>query len=185
MVTYQTLEYTNTKWEDSQVAATSVKLGVTAPTWEGGFKGDGDMYCLNFVHNQADEVLFTVQLPHARKLTSLVYPHVHFTPYAALGAGTYAGQFILKYYYGLIGGSFSALQTITMTKNWTGEQQWVHFIADTTPYSLAAGISTVLQCRLYRDNTVGNNFAGKLSFLGFDFHLEIDTPAGSGQETAK
>jgi hypothetical protein len=187
MTTYQTIEYTNSKWDDSQVPATAVRpSGTLPPTWEAGFKGNANMFCLNFVNTQADEIFFNVQLPHARKTNSLIYPHVHFTPFAALGAGTYAGQFILEYYYaGPEAVAFSAIQTKTLTKTWSNEQQWVHMMASVAGYSLDSPISTILACRLYRDNTVANNFAGKLTYLGFDIHVEIDTPGGGSQPSSK
>jgi hypothetical protein len=57
-------------------------------------------------------------------------------------------------------------------------------VAGIDPSSFIDDLSSMLHCRLYRDNTVGNNFAGKLTFLEFDLHYEIDG-FGSSQEWIK
>jgi hypothetical protein len=173
-------------WEDSMVPLHAVRpSGTSPPTWENGFKGDANMFALNFVHNQADEIFFTVQLQHSREVNSLIYPHVHFSPFAALGVGTYACRFILKWYYASIGGAFSAEQTTNLEATWTAEEQWVHKLANPAAgISFNSGISTVIHARLTRDNTITNNFAGKLSYLGFDIHYAIDS-LGSHLEQTK
>jgi hypothetical protein len=163
-------------WEDSQVPPNATRNGVTAPTFEGGFKGNANFYTLNFVHTQADEVFFTVQFPHARKLISQIHPHVHFAPYAALGNGTYAARWKLEYYLADIAGVMGSIQTVTMDYTWTNEKQWYHLMAvPAAMIDVTAGISAIMECRLYRDNTVTNNFAGKLTLLGFDIHYQYDT----------
>lgn len=172
-------------YEDSYVPAFNYRAGVPAPTIDTGFNGDAVTTAINMVHTQADEVQFDYQLPHSMDGVK-IYPHVHFTPYVALGAGTYAAQFILSYYWAAIDGAFSAVQTYTVTKTWTNEKQWYHLIAgnvngiDVSSF----GISAILKCRLYRDNTVANNFAGKLTYLGADYHYRPNT-FGSRQEFSK
>lgn len=172
-------------WEDSQVPAASQRVGVTAPTYEGGFKGDANQYVLNFVHNQADEILFTVQIPHSRKMNSLIFPHCHISPFESTGAGAHAAQFIFKYYIASIDAAFGSVQTVTMTKAWSGEGQWYHYVAEPAAgISLDTEISSILVGRLYRDNTVTNNFAGKITLLSFDIHYQTDT-YGSRLESTK
>jgi hypothetical protein len=57
-------------------------------------------------------------------------------------------------------------------------------VAGIDPSSFIDGLSSMIHCRLYRDNTVANNFAGKLTILEFDMHYEIDG-FGSSQELIK
>lgn len=45
-------------------------------------------------------------------------------------------------------------------------------------------LSSVLKCRLYRDNTIANNLADKVAMLYVDFHYEVDA-IGSAQEYIK
>ena len=173
-------------YEDSQVPPITTRVGAVAPTTDNDFRGDGNYKSVNFVHTQADEVQFQIQLPHSYD-GRFLYPHVHFSTYTALGAGTYAAQFILEYYVAPINDQFPATPaTYTMTKTWTAEKRYYHFIAaGTAPLDATLwGLSTILYCRLYRDNGVANNFGGKVTLLGFDIHYVIDS-IGSRQEYIK
>lgn len=175
-----------TTYDDLRIDGLSTRTGVTAPTDETGFRGDGNFYSRNFVHTQADEVQFAVQLPHAWKEGGLLYPHVHFSPWIA-GAGNRAAQFVLEYYWANVWDQFPASpSTHTMTKTWSTDQQWYHLIASNAAPLTATGktLSSMLKCRLYRDNTVANNLAGKVALLYIDFHVEIDA-LGSREEYSK
>lgn len=173
-------------WEDSMVPMHAARpSGTTPPTWENGFKGDNNIFALNFIHTQADEVQLNVQLLHSREVNSLIYPHVHFSPFTALGNGTYACRFVFEWYYAAITGTFSSKQTTNLEATWTNEKQWVHLLANpASGVSINTGISSILHGRLYRDNTIGDNFGGKLSYLGFDIHYAIDS-LGSHEEQVK
>lgn len=166
-------------WNDSMVSPTTQRLGVIAPTLETGFRRDANFQMLSFVSTQDDEVQFTVQMPHTWKTGTTIYPHVHFTPEANIADGTYNVQFILEYYWISIGSQFPASpSTYTMTKQFTvssNNHVWVHMMAvGTGADGTGKGISSILQCRLYRDNSVGSNYSDKVAMLGFDIHYEID-----------
>lgn len=176
---------TATQFDDLRVEALSVKIGITAPTDTTGFRGDATFQDRRFVHNQADEVQFSVQLPHGWKEGGTIFPHVHFCPITTDAAGTV--RFALEYYGAKVGGTFPATPgTLLLTKTWSTNNQWVHLIADNdtgidmTGYTL----SSVLKCKLYRDNTVTTNLAQAVSFLYFDVHVEIDS-FGSSSEYVK
>lgn len=175
-----------TCFEDLRVDAISTRTGVIAPTDETGFRGDANHYVRNFVHNQADEIQFTVQMPHAWEIGTVIYPHVHFSPWTT-STGTQAAKFILEYYVSDFDKQFpSSPATLPLTKTWSVNQQWYHLIAgnasgiDLTGYN----VSSLLKCRLYRDNTVTNNFANKLTILYFDIHYKVNS-LGSREEYAK
>lgn len=175
-----------TSYEDLRIDGTSARLGVVAPTVETGFRGDANHQAVNFVHNQADEVQFNVQLPHAWNEGSTIYPHVHFAPWAT-NAGAAAVRFVLEYYVANVDGTFPASPgTIQLTKTWTGSAQWKHQIAsnDNGVDMTGLTLSSVLKCRLYRDNTVTNNLADKVTFLYFDIHYEVNA-FGSDTEYGK
>lgn len=181
-----TLAGAATAYEDLRIDGLSTRTGVVAPTDEVGFRGNSNFYSRNFVHNQADEVQFSVQLPHAWKEGGELFPHVHFSPWITnTGAG--ACQFIMEYYFANVGDVYPTPPlTYTMTKTWSGSQQWYHLIAlNATPITTTLKtISSVMKCRLYRDNTVSNNLAGKVALLYIDFHYEVDS-FGSSQEYIK
>lgn len=171
-------------FDDSQTPSTAVRIGVVAPTSETGFRGDANFQALNFVHNQADEVQFTLQLPHSWKEGDVIFPHVHFSPWTT---DTGNVQFILEYYQSNVNAQFPASPlTYTMTKNIASNQQWYHLIAGNSTGLTMTGktVSNILYCRLYRDNTVDSNLAAKVTFLGFDYHYVKDS-LGSRTEYSK
>jgi len=171
-------------FDDSQVPPTSARVGVVAPTTETGFRGDSDFQALNFVNTQADEIQFQLQLPHTWKEGDGIFPHVHFSPWTT---GTGNVQFILEYYISNINGQFpDTPETYTMTKNIASNNQWYHLIASNSTALSMTGktASCILYCRLYRDNTVDGNLAGRVTLLGFDYHYIKDS-LGSRTEYSK
>lgn len=173
-------------WEDLRLDLMTARNGVVSPTSEVGFRGDANHLVTNFVHNQADELQFTVQFPHSVKTNSTIFPHVHFSPWIAGGANN-AVRFILDYYWIDIDSQFPALPSqYQMADTWAGNKQWYHFITES-----GTGInhnphtpSSIMKCRLYRENTVANNLQGKITVLYFDIHYQADT-LGSRAELTK
>lgn len=179
-----TLMGSATVYDDLLRDATSTRVGTVAPTVGTGFRGDANHIHTTFVHTQADEVQFEVQLPHRGKANSVMYPHVHFAP-TTTGTGTV--RFALEYYAANVNAQFPASPlTYLMTKTWATNQQWYHLIADNATGLTLAGweLSNVLKVRLYRDNTVDGNYAAAVTFLYFDIHVEIDA-LGSADEYVK
>jgi len=176
-----------TAWEDLRVDGLNTRVGVVAPTDETGFRGNNNFYARNFVHTQADEVQFQVQFPHNMAAGSTVSPHFHFSPWITGTQDVQAVRFILEYYWASLHEEFTTGSSHAMSYTWTGSNQWVHLIADDESGDLdtsGKGLSSIMKCRLYRDNTVANNLAGKVTFLYFDVHYEVDS-FGSSQEFIK
>lgn len=173
-----TLQFTGnaTVWNDLRIDAISARTGGAAPTDETGFRGNANFLARNFVNNQADEIQFQVQLDHSIKLNSTIYPHFHFSPWVT-NAGTVNVKFIFEYYWTNYQSVFPVSpSTLDLTDTWTGDQRWYHRIAkNNTGISMTNDISSIMKCRLYRDNTVANNFPGSLTGLYFDIHFEVDT----------
>lgn len=178
---------TATAWEDLRVDGLSTRVGVVAPTDEVGFKGNNNFYARNFVHTQADEVQFHIQYPHQMIIGSDLSPHVHFSPWITGTNDVQAVRFILEYYWAGINEEFGSGTSYTMAYTWTGSNQWVHLIADGELGEFdtsGKGLSSMMKCRLYRDNTIANNLAGKITFLYFDVHYMVDS-LGSKDEYVK
>jgi hypothetical protein len=178
-----------TAHEDLRVEGMTTRVGTVAPTDGTGFRGDANHQQRTFVHTQADEVQFLIQMPHAWVGGSTgIEPHVHFCPTTSTaGTASYAVRFALEYYWANVGAQFPATPgTILMTETWTGEAQWKHLIADAgSALTLTDGaLSAILKCRLFRDNTVANNYAAPVTLLYFDAHYEVDS-LGSSQEYIK
>ena len=175
-----------TVYNDMLTGASSARVGVISPTFEAGFRGDANSLMVSFVNNQADELQFDIQFSHAWAEGTKFFPHVHFSPEAAGGANN-AAQFILGYRFANVNDVFPANEsTYTMTKTWAGDKSWYHYIADNAAgITVATGtVSCIMKCRVYRDNTVTNNLAGKLAVLYFDWHIELDG-LGSREEYVK
>ena len=182
------LNGTATTFEDLRIDAALARPGVVAPTDEVGFRGSSNFYARNFVNTQADEIQFQVQMPHGWRVGSGMYPHVHFSPWTTTGTGNFAVRFILEYYIANFDTQFpTPPSTYTMTYTWSNtDKRWYHCIASNiTPISMTGKeMSCVLKCRLYRDNTVANNYAERVTLLYFDIHYEVDM-LGSHQQYIK
>jgi hypothetical protein len=178
---------TATGWEDLRIDGLATRAGTVAPKDTTGFRGNANFQTRNLINTQADEVQFSVQMPHAWKVGSSIYPHVHFSPIAA-NAGAVTVSLTFECYDATISGTFPAgVTTYQVTDSWTGDAQWAHRLAgNVTAYTMAGmGISAVQKCRLFRDNTVTGNYADEIALLYIDWHYEVDTPAGSRAPLAK
>lgn len=179
-----TLHGAATVYDDLLRDATSTRVGVVAPTDGTGFRGDSNIIHRTFVHTQADEVQFEIQLPHRGVEGSVLYPHVHFSPTTT---GTGAVRFVWEFYAANVDAQFPASPaTYQMSKTWSEARQYYHLIAAGAAGLTVAGwtLSNVLKGRLYRDNTVGSNYAAAVTFLYFDIHVEINA-FGSDEEYVK
>jgi len=175
-----------TTWEDLRVDAMNTRVGIVAPTDEVGFRGNSNHQMRSMVHTQADEVQINVQLPHAYAEGTDLHPHVYFSPEIA-GSGNNQASFILEYYPAAYTAIFPATTaSILMTASWNGDKQWHHLIAREQGAISGSdlGISALLKCRLYRDNTGACNLQGKVAFLYFDIHYIVDS-MGSREEYSK
>ena len=175
-----------TGWEDLRFDGLSTRSGTVAPKDTTGFRGNAAFQTRNLINTQADEVQFSVQMPHAWKSGSSIYPHVHISPISA-AATPVTVSLVFDCYDATIGGTFPAASTLyTVTTSWSGAA-WQHLLAgNTTAYTMTGmGLSAVQKCRMFRDNTVTDNYADEIALLYIDWHYEVDTPAGSRQPLAK
>lgn len=176
------LNGTATAWEDLRVPGTTVKLGATAPDFA-AFLGSGNLLTYLFDGAAtAEQVYFTIQMPHGWKAGSDIYPHIHWTPTDA-NAGNVKWQ--LEYSWANIDATFAAPTTISIVDAADGTA-WKHQKAQ---FAAIVGsgktLSSMLVCRLFRDPAdAADTYAHDAAFLQFDVHYEIDT-LGSRQETVK
>ncbi len=173
-----------TVFDDLRVEGATARAGVVAPTDGTGFRGDGNHQMRTFLHTQADEIQFYVQFMHGLKTGSVIYPHFHYMP---VTADTGVVKFVLGYYWANVGAQFGTPEaTHALTDTIGANSQWTHLIADNAAGLTLTdvGISAIMKCRLYRDNTVGGNLAAAVAGLYFDIHVELDT-LGSREEYTK
>lgn len=177
-----------TAWEDLRISGAMVRLGSTAPTL-GAFGPSGGLKVLRFESSHHDEIHFEIQMPHAWKEGTYIYPHVHWTP-----VNTTTGNVVweLEYAWTNINGTFGAPSSLTSDATAAGGTAWVHKVTplkdgSSNTYIDGTGktISSMLVCRLHRNAGSGSDtLASDVAFLEFDIHYEVDS-FGSDEEYTK
>jgi len=160
---------------------------ITLPSgtsWVAGLMGVSSgsigIKALSFPAGQVTEVFGSVQFSHSYKEGSTIYPHIHWA-----GADTTGGnvEWGLEYVWTNIEDAFGTTSLATLTIANETSTASMHRATDVPTGGLSGTgkkISSILQYRLYRDGSNGNDtYAGKVYMSEFDVHYEVDTPAGS------
>lgn len=176
-----------TTWEDLRTPTNQLKVhGVKPPVWT-DYKG-GQVLAFEDQAVNYQTVYFTWQMPHAYKLGTTVYPHVHATPEDAT-----AGDVYWEFTYSIaeVDGIFQnpTIVNTVQAMPTIADQHKFHKIATIDGTEMPASgedVSTVLVCSLTRrSDNVLDTFNGKSVYLlEVDLHYEIDT-VGSRQELSK
>lgn len=165
-----------TVWEDLRAPATAINPPGQAsdPTWDntnGGWLFD----------NTGTEQLWVIlQIPHAWKVGSSIYPHIHWMPTTAT---TNYGVWQIDYKWTDIdevdAGSFTNSTALAY-----GNNNALEHILDSFAAISGAGhtISSTVTVKISR--TSAGNYTGDMLLKEFDIHYEIDT-MGSKTESAK
>lgn len=181
-----------TRWDDLKVPVNAVKIkNVTDPAYWDSFLGNTAL--LWFKHKASDEndVVFTVQMPHAWKEGTDIFPHVHWTS-KGTAPGNNRVTWGLEYTWVNVGDVFPATATITGTTVATPNEGVIalyeHVITPLGTNGIDGDgnkLSSMLVCRLFRNssNTL-DTYAHDAGLLEIDFHFQIDSD-GSNQEYSK
>jgi hypothetical protein len=175
-------------WEDVKVSMMSTNVGQSAPPTMTKFKDNGagsqGVFGWAFSATTEQELYFSVQLPHAYKVGTDVYPHAHFT---TLGTGTGGVVWGLEYVAAPINGTYAATSTViqaTYTIATNSASKHMLLSLPVIP-GTSLGISSVIMCRVFRvAANAADTFASTAFLTDFDFHIQVDS-MGSRQETAK
>jgi hypothetical protein len=173
-----------TRWEDLKVPVNSVKIKktLTEPTWR-DFLGNTALLWFD----NGDDVVFTVQMPHAWKEGSRIYPHVHWVTETNAGSNV---SWALEYTWSNAGEVFPTTATITGNVPGVGSgNAYVHNITPLGTDGISGKdasdnnhtLSSMLVCRLYRGS---DSYSGDAGLLEIDFHYQVDSD-GSNQEYTK
>lgn len=189
-----TLNGAATQWEDLRVEPVIKTTGTNDPTftqWFTNGSGSRGVYLYNFSDDTTanqKEVFFTAQFPHAWAGTA-ISPHVHWIPNQA--GNSQRPVWGLEYNWADIGsayGNTSIVYTTGLQPNDTNLVQYRHYIsefADITPSSTQDGLSSIMNCRLFRySGNASDTFTGTCGLLYVDFHYEVNT-FGSNEEYIK
>ena len=180
-----------TVFEDLTIPVTSSKLnGSKEPAFD-IVKSDGNkshgVFTYWFDSDGIEELFFTVQIPHKRKLNTDIFPHIHWLTSKDLNGKKV--RWSMEYVWANIGGDFldtkitSNNEVISLIKE---KRAYQHLLTDLGAISGAnKGISSMLICRVFRDAEADDDdFDFEAGLLQIDFHYEVDTD-GSRQLYSK
>jgi len=186
-----TLHGEATVFEDLLVPVTSTTRGGSNDpaflVYKTNGAGSQGVFTYWFSSSSEQELYFVVQMPHAWKEGSDIFPHVHWLVTSDLGANNV--EWALEYTWVNIGNTFgntsiiSAYTPIAPVLPVTANK---HVLTELPPMTGAGNtISSMLLCRVFRKVSSPNDtYPSSAALLQIDFHYEIDA-LGSRSEYAK
>ena len=182
-----TLHGDATTWDDSMIPATAFRTGGTGLTFAAF---DGGIWLHRF--DIGDIFYIQVQMPHAMKLNTIIYPHLHLAVNAAIGATNYNVEVSTEHAWANIGSAFESAPVVTSTGlvvSFQNAAQYTHKVlslAAITPTAAQGGISSYVIFKIERIAAVTQALspATSLFILGADIHYQIDS-FGSRTEFSK
>jgi hypothetical protein len=177
-----------TRWDDLRIEPNARTTGAKAPTFA-TYKTTLYLYDFdNAAAGSEKEIFFTVQLPHAWKEGSTIYPHVHWVNRTAGTAG-HVVRWGLEWTKAKIATVFGATTTqygTTIVASGDITVADSHLITSLGSITMTGDtVSTVLICRLFRNSSdSADTYTGTAGLLYIDFHIELDS-FGSAQEYIK
>ena len=184
-----------TVFDDLVVPLISGKAATNPPTFS-VFRDDGSssvgVYAYvfdNVASNSENQVFFTIQMPHAWKTGSVIYPHIHWAPEDnGAGAVVWGMEYTWIEYDATTPLQFPQTTIITGTSDSFSNSAHKHLITSLgsiTPSAVQDDISSVLVVRLFRNSSnAADTYTGGAFGLSFDLHYERNT-VGSRTEWVK
>ena len=181
-----TLQLSDTVWDDLRVPALSTRAGASKIPGLTKFldNGAGSQGILTRVFDKSneEELYFALQLPHAWKQGTSVYPHVHWLPVSD-GAANAVVSWGLEYSIAKINDVFPFSVIIYGNAHAHGGDliAKTHYMTDIGSGISMAGIASVspmIVCRVFRDATgtgLTDDYTADVALLEIDFHYEIDS----------
>lgn len=187
---------TATWYDDVRVEPTVRGSGTKVPAYTAWTPAGGSvsgLYCYlfdNAVLASEKEVNFKIQLPHGKKLGSVVHLHVHWMPTSTGSAGQKV-RWGLEYTKANPNAAFAApgafiYATDPINPPSTTPTQDTHYITEFADIDMTGdALSTIILCRLFRNSShADDSFTGNVMLLYIDCHVEHDT-LGSNDEYTK
>ncbi len=184
-----------TVFDDLVIPLISGKSATNPPTFtlfmNNGSTSEGVYAYLfeNVASNSENQVFFTIQMPHAWKTGSEIYPHIHWAPEDnGTGAVVWGMEYTWVEYNASTTQQFPQTTIVTGTSTSFSNSAHKHLITPfgaITPSSNQDDISSVLVVRLFRNSSnAADTYTGGAFGLSFDLHYERDTD-GSRTEWVK
>jgi len=172
-----------TGWEDLRFPANTLAVGVV-PADVCTFSSSNIRTRCFDGNNTLESMDLQIQMPHAKKLDSTIYPHFHFAP-TSNATGTV--KLFLEYTQADSNDVFSATTTVlSATTTISTASQWKSLYTneisiDTTGWNT----SSMMMARIYRNPVDSDDtYPDDIALQEFDIHYEIDS-IGSRQERSK
>jgi hypothetical protein len=183
-------EGTATRYDDLKVPMNSTNAGSSnAPDWALFKKNGTSQGVLLYWFNKGyeEELYFVVQMPHAWKEGSDIYPHVHWV--TKNDVGSYKVTWALEFTWSSVGQVFSDTTILTASDPIAPigtVSAYEHAITSLGTISGAGKtLSSVLICGVYRDGDGPNDsYPTDAGLIEIDFHYQIDSD-GSREEYTK
>lgn len=172
----------STTYEDLQVPglAMALKNNGNAPELT-SFIDNTQLYAFHNESSDEDEVVFTIQIPHAWKEGTIIYPHVHFVV-ASAPSLTSTVKWGLEYTWANVNESFPATTETIIYAEADSIDQRMHEVVGFKDANGDSGIdgtdkkiSSMLVCRLFRNSTDDSYAGNDVFLLQFDIHYEVNT----------
>ncbi|MCK9421422.1 MAG: hypothetical protein M0Q38_02380 [Bacteroidales bacterium] len=172
-----------TVWDDIQMPGIIGKIGVRTPTFS-VFRGG--LYAYSF--DTPDALFFQIQIQHSWKQGSPITPHIHISPSNGNSGNT---VWHIEYCWANVNKTFRSITNIldaTIPINANDHQNLILSFGNIAPTegddpNANDLISSILMCKIYRDNTGLDTYASKIFLLSFDVHYEKDTEGSREQIT--
>lgn len=190
----KTLVLSQQVWEDIRIVPSAFDLPGSAYPTVGDFRptGAGTTFKV-YQFARADLAYFTVQIPHSYAVGSDIKVHVHWTPRDR--GNEENGKVVawkVDYSWANIDGTFPVSATADCSDTCNGTDDRHEMSPDVTidgHTAPAKGISSMLLCKIYRDDVIADNWVGTTAaqlpcLLEVDFHFPIDT-IGSRSNASK
>jgi hypothetical protein len=165
-----------TDWDDFVCEATSGRQGANLKpeyNYETG--------TLEFPENDQTHIAYyNIQLPHRWKEETTIFPHIHF-----IQNQNQTPSFTLEYKWITIGEivptTWSSIILGNSVKSYSSGLMHQILTNNNGINGTGKGLSSILQCKLYRNN---DSYINECSVMSFDLHLQIDG-FGSKEEYIK
>lgn len=178
----KTLVLEEVVWDDLRIVPSTFDFpGVSDPSLVAYQPGGSGVTFQVYEFQKGDYAYFSCQIPHGYKEGSNIYFHVHWTP--GTRGNEESGKAVawgIDYSWCNVNGTFSASAALDLTDTVTGTDHYHEITADVSASGTGKHISSMLLCRIIRNNVAGDTWVGTASgqlpiLLEVDIHVPHDT----------
>lgn len=180
--TEKTLVLEEVVWDDLRIVPSTFDFpGVSDPTLVAYQPGGSGVTFQVYEFQKGDYAYFSCQVPHGYKEGADIKFHIHWTP--GTRGNEEAGKAVawgIDYSWCNVTGTFAASAALDLTDTVTGTDHYHEITPDVSATGTGKTISSMLLCRIIRNNVAGDTWVGTASgqlpiLLEVDIHIPHDT----------